>query len=279
MANLSPQTRKAQVLRYLEQHADQWVDGPDLANAQVGGSEGLKRVRELRADGHRIITRPHPNRSRDVFQYRLVSPERIAPVVQERLDQMLAQGTMLPPGPAPITPTPITPAAAGRPFLMRRSPDGSFELTKEVCVECGGMYDDDLAHRTSDRRHLRWVEASRKQADQLTVGVPEQPPPYKFTSMPERMDMATMAICPRCRGFRRPGRAESVTRRGIIKAQAAEDFTRDPYRPSTKGEPNPCERCGGFGVVPQHVEEPAIAKEPDEVFELRSGDATPESVE
>ena len=50
MANKSDLTRREQVLRYLQDHADEWVDGPELANAQVGGSEGLKRVRELRAD-------------------------------------------------------------------------------------------------------------------------------------------------------------------------------------------------------------------------------------
>lgn len=56
----------------LRRNANSWVDGPDLANERVGGSEGLKRLRELRADGHRIQQRRHPNPDRDIWQYRLV---------------------------------------------------------------------------------------------------------------------------------------------------------------------------------------------------------------
>lgn len=279
MANLSNETRKDQVLRFLAQHSD-WIDGPELANERVGGSEGLKRVRELRAEGHRIITRPHPDRTRDIFQYKLVRPESLAPVVQHRLDEMLAEAraegyndiavagiaTQVPSGPAQEHPAPatspeppppmMTPGQAGRDFLIRRNEQGEFELTKEVCVECGGVYDDDLEHRTTDARHLRWMEGEQKRsAGQLTIGVPEQPPPYRFTKMPEKIDMGTMAWCTRCEGKRRKKIERYSRKRGEIVVTEAEDFTRDPYHPTTKGEPNLCPRCGGLGVIPVHIED------------------------
>ena len=72
MANLSDQTRKQQVLRYLQVRPNQWVDGPELSNEKVGGSEGVRRLRELRADGWSIETRKHPDPKRDIWQYRYV---------------------------------------------------------------------------------------------------------------------------------------------------------------------------------------------------------------
>lgn len=65
-------TRGERVLRVLQSHRGQWVDGPDLANAAVGGSEGLKRLRELRAAGWMIEKRKHPDPRRTIWQYRLV---------------------------------------------------------------------------------------------------------------------------------------------------------------------------------------------------------------
>lgn len=269
MANLSTATRKEQVLKYLERHVDEWIDGPDLANAEVGGSEGLKRVRELRADGHRIVTRPHPDRSRDIFQYKLVPRDEIHPVVQERLrmahqqlnaattDDDLAQvfDTLHGVASEP-TPEAPTPGAAGRPFLIRLTPEGQFELTKEVCVECGGLYDDDLEHRTTDARHLNWLKAEQERTQgQTTIGVPEQPAPYKFREMPTRLDMSRMAICPRCNGIRRKERTWFSRKKNETIVTPGEDFTRDPFKPTIKGEPNPCPRCGGFGIVPTFVEE------------------------
>lgn len=64
-------TRKEEVLAHLTDHIGRWVDGSDLANEKVGGSEGLRRLRELQEEGHRISTRKHPDPSRDVWQYML----------------------------------------------------------------------------------------------------------------------------------------------------------------------------------------------------------------
>lgn len=77
MANVSDLTRKEQVLARLKSEMGSmfthgWVDGPDLANEEVGGSEGLKRLRELRSEGHLIQARKHPDAGRDIYQYRLV---------------------------------------------------------------------------------------------------------------------------------------------------------------------------------------------------------------
>ena len=72
MANLSELTRKEQVLAVLRSNINQWVDGSALANEQVGGSEGLRRVRDLKNEGYLIQERPHPDHTRAVHQYRLV---------------------------------------------------------------------------------------------------------------------------------------------------------------------------------------------------------------
>lgn len=79
MANLSDQTRAQQVLNYLRIRKAEWVDGPALANEAVGGSEGLRRLREQRdrlaAEGLRVERRKHPDPARDIWQYRLVDAD------------------------------------------------------------------------------------------------------------------------------------------------------------------------------------------------------------
>jgi hypothetical protein len=73
--NLSEKSRKQRVLDYLRDRQGQWVDGTELISPEVGGSEGLRRVRELRAEIE-IDLRRHPNPLKDVWQYRLRSTER-----------------------------------------------------------------------------------------------------------------------------------------------------------------------------------------------------------
>lgn len=55
------------------QLVDGWVDAWILHHPAIGGSEGLRRVRELRAEGHEIEMRKHPLKSRETRQYRLVA--------------------------------------------------------------------------------------------------------------------------------------------------------------------------------------------------------------
>lgn len=64
-------TRKDEVLHRLREAAGGWVNGSELATAEVGGSEGLKRLRELRAEGVPIEERRHPDPGRAVWQYRI----------------------------------------------------------------------------------------------------------------------------------------------------------------------------------------------------------------
>ena len=58
-------TRKGQVLAALR--SGSWVPGYELCTNECGGSEGLRRLRELRAEGWLIETRF----VEDVAQYRL----------------------------------------------------------------------------------------------------------------------------------------------------------------------------------------------------------------
>lgn len=79
-------TKKAAVLGLLLHAAPGWVDGSTITSPTVGGSEGLRRLRELReADGWPIERRPHPTSS-TAWQYRLdLSPDGGQPV-QEGFD-------------------------------------------------------------------------------------------------------------------------------------------------------------------------------------------------
>ena len=56
---------------------DGWVDGWVLCHPAIGGSEGLRRLRELRADGQPIEMRAHPIEGRTTRQYRINRPARL----------------------------------------------------------------------------------------------------------------------------------------------------------------------------------------------------------
>ena len=87
--NLSPLTRKEQVLEYLRAHRGEWVNGMEFRTPEVGGSAGDSRVRDLRKDGFVIAVRSHPDRKVDQYQYQITfDPERDV-VVQLTLDGAL----------------------------------------------------------------------------------------------------------------------------------------------------------------------------------------------
>ena len=70
---ISTETRRANVLAFLMAHVNHWVPGPEIADPAVGGSEGLRRVRELREarfGGHTIEVRRMSGS--DAYEYRLV---------------------------------------------------------------------------------------------------------------------------------------------------------------------------------------------------------------
>jgi hypothetical protein len=74
-------SRKSQVLEHLRLNLNRWVDGTELATEEVGGSEGLKRLRELRTEGYSIERRKHPDPAREIHQYKLTATAtRTAPV-------------------------------------------------------------------------------------------------------------------------------------------------------------------------------------------------------
>lgn len=64
-------TRRERVLAYLVAELGDWVPGYDLTQPGVGGSEGLRRVRELRDGGYRIEHRQMEGG--DAYEYRLLS--------------------------------------------------------------------------------------------------------------------------------------------------------------------------------------------------------------
>jgi hypothetical protein len=68
-------TRKGQVLRRLLNAAGEWVPGHELQTPACGGSEGLRRVRELR-EVHGYAIEERPARVGTTWEYRLRIGER-----------------------------------------------------------------------------------------------------------------------------------------------------------------------------------------------------------
>jgi len=69
-------TKVRRVLRYLRARPNVWVDGTELTTPEVGGSEGLRRLREAEARFPIVIEkRPHPGGGTS-WQYRLVEDAR-----------------------------------------------------------------------------------------------------------------------------------------------------------------------------------------------------------
>lgn len=63
-------TRRGRVLACLSRHKNEHVPGPLLCRPDIGGSEGLRRLRELRKEGHVIKKRPSP--TGDGYEYMLI---------------------------------------------------------------------------------------------------------------------------------------------------------------------------------------------------------------
>jgi hypothetical protein len=170
MANLSSLSRKEQVHHHLRERFDQWVDGTELATAEVGGSEGLKRLRELRQElraigRYDIVIRAHPDADRDIYQYRLT--ERYAPA-------------------APAAPEP---PRQPRPSEVRR---GTHLVWDPATDQYVAVYDGPPV-----------AEEPEPVADgQTDMGVPEAQG-YKFTKLPERIVLGEIIPCPLCHNVRR----------------------------------------------------------------------------
>lgn len=72
-------TRRREVLDALlwPRDGDGWVDGTELATSRCGGSEGLRRVRELQRQGWPVERRPDPD-SATSWQYRIAAGAGVA---------------------------------------------------------------------------------------------------------------------------------------------------------------------------------------------------------
>jgi biotin operon repressor len=66
----SRNSAKIKVATYLVERVGRWVPGYKLASLEVGGSEGLKRLRELRDEGFKIEKRKMKGSS--AYEYKVV---------------------------------------------------------------------------------------------------------------------------------------------------------------------------------------------------------------
>lgn len=230
MANYSNLTRAEQVLKRLREADGGWVDGPDLANEAIGGSEGLKRLRELR-DGsydnvaHDIRKRKHPDPARDIYQYRLVP--RMSDVVLGNGDTLVASTTMVDDkivsSEVDLVIRNVEPAETYQYKTPKAAVTGNMKLGKTedghyVAVYVGPVPDPELP-------------VAEGQTD---MGVDEAVQ-LKYTSMPTILELGRQLICPRCKGHRKFNKEKKVYA----------DKSHDPHYPSKD-----CMRCDGFGVIP-----------------------------
>ena len=222
-------TRKELVLQLLLQHKGEWVDGTRIASAEVGGSEGLKRLRELRQDGHDIRMRKHPDARRDIYQYRLVTQMIVSSAPSNPIYDAMVR---------PNSPEAWTPADAGRNFPLRKNDDGSIEIVWEVCEECGGRYAVRADHLVGEE-HKRWQTVHQTIEGQVAIPETPQPPIYKYREQPVGVKFGDAVVCPRCRGIRRP---EKMLKAGL---RPADTMCMDPKDHSIY-----CQRCDGWGIVP-----------------------------
>lgn len=244
MANLSDLTRREQVLRYLEDRLDQWVDGTELATEKVGGSEGLKRLRELRQDGHIIKMRAHPDRTRSIFQYRLLPKQEVHSRV------VALEPPASPASPPPISPIQPKTVKPVEPMVLHYNQEhDEYEIIKLVCVDCEGLYEDEEAHQ-ADPQHIAWTVLNAPDDEQQDLGVKPPTEVHIFKRMPAKIEMGSVALCPRCKGLRR-GQIRRFDKKLMdYRVTPAEEFTRDPYKPTIGTKANLCPRCNGLGIVP-----------------------------
>lgn len=270
MANLSEHTRKEQVLLYLTERANQWVDGPELATEAVGGSEGLRRLRELRMSGdHDIRERRHPDAQRDIWQYMLVSGVKV--LFQHSLQNLpkpLDLGVDFDDA-KPAYPDPATEAARREEEAQRLLDLPEPEPTPSPWPADYGQPRISSAVKRKEDGTFEYVPPQRALiAEQLTIpDDPPQPPPIKFDARPSRIDWGSVAICPRCKSKTTRGRKakkrddndpglepEHIRQRKSKSKDEGPALTdadgvllfRDPHSRKAK----PCERCNGYGIVP-----------------------------
>ena len=233
MANHSDLTRKEQVFAYLKVRLNAWVDGTDLATAEVGGSEGLKRLRELRQDladngnAYEIQMRGHPDPDKDIFQYRLIEAPRSVYA----------------------SPAPAVPVASAEPVPIRERPRESQQpparrsdthLAFDPALGYVAVYDGPIP--VADDVPIEPVAKG-----QLDMGV-EESQTHIFTKKPDRLELGKTLPCPMCHGVHRAIKEKDPLTgksRRDSKIIGYEELTRNPQKASQV-----CPRCNGFGVIP-----------------------------
>lgn len=124
----------------------------------------------------------------------------------------------------------VSPGMAGREFPLGRNEDGSVEVKRSTCPECGATYVVRNEHLRS-QAHRTWIAHSATL--ESVAPMPEQPQPQVYEAKPPKLAFGETVICPRCKGLRR-------RRKGILSAESM-----DPYQTGIV-----CIRCGGIGIVP-----------------------------
>lgn len=236
--NLSEHSRKQQVYIYLLEREARWVDGPEIANERVGGSEGLKRVRELRRDladsSYDIETRRHPNPALDIWQYRIV----------ERSPQPVVHTDTAPAAPMQAV---AQHARSGDPPQGRNAPDRrgthlAYDPETDTYI---AVYDGPVEQE---------IPLPPQAEGQTDMGVPEADQ-YKYTERPTKLELGKSIPCPKCHGIHRAIKQKGPDGKNVKvpgpngalvdKVIGYEELTRDPKKASQI-----CPRCNGFGLIP-----------------------------
>jgi hypothetical protein len=239
-------------LAYLEAHPNEWVT--------VTHSSTIDAIRELRAEGHRIVTRPDPDTGERQVKFTPPEPDvlaqlasKAAEIFEERPPADDASCPHVSASPRPddgqlvciacgeVLERTVTPGEAGRRNPMKRVEDANgvirYEVAYETCPECGEqyLYRDD--HVSGSLRHEKWLAGEL----QPEIPVPVQRDTYRYPEGADlgRLVFGTFVICSRCKG-KRVG--ERRVKGAVIPAQT---FTSAPRKP---GEP--CPACNGHGIVP-----------------------------
>ncbi len=213
-------------LDYLRGHPDTWIP--------ITNDETIDALRDLRKDGHRIVTRFNDDGTREA---KYVPPVEIdvdllneaRRIFDGDIERVVTADGEVVSETVPTVP-PVSPGMAGRPFPIRRieNPDGSWriETTEQARCECGDLY---LVKEDHDRgqHHQNWLSGM----SQVEVPHPEQPPIGKFLEgeVPEHFEIGEVVVCPVCKNRR--------------KKDAL--YTTAPHKPG-----HPCSNCNGNGLVP-----------------------------
>jgi hypothetical protein len=260
MANLSDRTRKQQVLDYLTAYRNQWVDGPDLATEGVGGSEGLRRLRELRMSGeHDIRERRHPDPQRDIWQYMLVAREHVTPLNVDRALFGLDDEPIQFPEPAE---KPVYPKGVGWSSPNHGRPIDEVERESPWPADHGQTPIRQAVRRKEDGTY-EYVPPQLPADEQLTALPDDEPTTGSaFERMPTKIDFGEVAICPRCKQHTSRGRTSKPAvsgkksvwgkRRVSLPPDATSSLVDGDGVPLFKDprQKGPCMRCNGYGIVP-----------------------------